>query len=81
MVNGKAEINITNRVNFGPLTFQARYTTGNAENFLSSQSSTIPEFIDWNPRTEAFAITGVTGERKVGGRVAIHVKLTGYTAG
>ena len=78
VVDGKAEINITDAVSPGLLNLRARYTTTNPENFLSSDSAVTPTFLDFRPRIPRLEIVSVTGERVAGAPITIKAKLHGY---
>ncbi|MDA0183800.1 DUF3616 domain-containing protein [Solirubrobacter phytolaccae] len=78
VVNGKAEIDLTNRFSGGAVNFSARFTTANAENFLSSATTTpITGLVEYKPRVPFVEIVSITGDRVAGAPQTIKLKLRG----
>ncbi|MDA0183801.1 DUF3616 domain-containing protein [Solirubrobacter phytolaccae] len=78
VVNGKAVIDITDARGAGMTDLQAKFTTANAENYLSSESAVAPTLFEYRPKQPWAEIVSITGDRVVGSRIAITVKLGGY---
>ena len=80
VVGGKATINITDSLSPGLVNLQAKFTTSNAENYQSSNSDVVPIYLDYKPKLPWVEITNISGDRVVGSRIGITIKLHGYTA-
>ena len=78
VVGGTGEIDITDRLPAGLSSVQARFTTANPENQLSSDSAMLPLFIDYKPRIPKVEIVSITGDRVAGSRLTIKLRLAGY---
>ncbi|MDA0183802.1 fibronectin type III domain-containing protein [Solirubrobacter phytolaccae] len=77
VVGGKATLDVSYLQSV--LSLQAKYTSSNPEEFLSSESPVVPFLIDYRPRQPRVELVSITGDRVAGSQIGITIKVHGYT--